>query len=102
MLAVSWDVLLLTTEQERGDTTGAKEAADQLQGVLKRIDAHPLKALRPLLVQAPLFMSMFFAIRGMTEIPVCSHHYHLDVTIRLTHSCRLKASRPPASCGLLI
>lgn len=45
-------------------------AADNLAKLFKEHKAHPLKSFIPLLVNAPIFISFFMALRKMAELPV--------------------------------
>lgn len=47
-------------------------AAENLNNLFKSHGAHPLKSFIPLLVNAPVFISFFIALRKMAELPVGS------------------------------
>jgi YidC/Oxa1 family membrane protein insertase len=51
---------------------GASRAAANLQALFKEHNVHPLKGLLPLVLQAPVFISFFMALRGMATLPVCT------------------------------
>lgn len=56
--------------QANGDSAGAQMAAENLNTLFKSHGAHPLKSFIPLLVNAPVFISFFIALRKMAELPV--------------------------------
>eukprot|EP00040_Diaphanoeca_grandis_P015909 m.81807 g.81807 ORF g.81807 m.81807 type:complete len:446 (-) comp25452_c1_seq1:151-1488(-) len=60
--------------KERGDQPGVAAAAQQMGEVYAKHDCHPVKGLGLVLVQMPVFMSFFFALRNMahSEIPIDS------------------------------
>ena len=42
----------------------------KLAGVWKRHDAHPLKSILPIMIQAPVFIGFFTSLRAMSEAKV--------------------------------
>ena len=52
---------------------GAQMAAENLNTLFKSHGAHPLKSFIPLLVNAPVFISFFIALRKMAELPGGCH-----------------------------
>eukprot|EP00045_Choanoeca_perplexa_P007019 m.61612 g.61612 ORF g.61612 m.61612 type:complete len:410 (-) comp13892_c0_seq2:73-1302(-) len=56
--------------QTRNDHEGASRAAANLQALFKEHNVHPLKGLLPLVLQAPVFISFFMALRGMATLPL--------------------------------
>jgi len=57
--------LLRLQRQTLGFQSGAKQA-DELKALYKRHNVHPLAPFAPIVVQGPIFMSMFFALRRMS------------------------------------
>lgn len=53
-----------------GDKDGANQAIERLQQLFATNHCHPLRSLVPALVQMPVFISFFLAIRKMAELPV--------------------------------
>ncbi len=49
---------------------GAQEAASQIQTLWKTNNVSPLRRFYPPLVQAPIFISVFLALRNMAALPV--------------------------------
>ncbi|GAV08594.1 hypothetical protein RvY_18259 [Ramazzottius varieornatus] len=64
--------LKMSDARSRGDVYGSAQAAGELQAFMKRTGFNPLKSMIPGLLQAPVFMSFFFALRGMANAPVAS------------------------------
>ncbi|XP_023332319.1 mitochondrial inner membrane protein OXA1L [Eurytemora carolleeae] len=56
----------------RGETDNAVFAAKCLGNYMSVHNCHPGKAMLPLVFQAGCFMTMFFGLRGMTNVPVPS------------------------------
>ena len=52
---------------ERGDSSGALAYSNRIQEVWNTHDCHPAKSFVPILVQAPLFIGFFSALRGMAN-----------------------------------
>jgi len=50
------------------DLQGQQRYAKEMQALFKKFDVNPLKALSLPLIQMPVFMSMFFALRKMPDI----------------------------------
>ncbi len=55
-----------------GDKAGAALVTDKMRQLFEDNQCHPLASFAPVLVQFPLFLSFFFAIRSMTTLPVCA------------------------------
>lgn len=53
-----------------GDKSATALYSSKLQKLMEDNDCHPLRSFVPILVQMPLFISVFFAIRKMAELPV--------------------------------
>jgi len=51
--------------KDRGDQAGVQKAAMSMGDLYKKNDCHPVKGLGLILAQMPVFMSFFFALRGM-------------------------------------
>ena len=56
-----------------GDMDGAQDAQQRLMKLFESNNIHPLKGLIPIIIQMPIFISMFMAIRAMAELPVRSY-----------------------------
>ncbi|KNE64167.1 YidC/Oxa1 family membrane protein insertase [Allomyces macrogynus ATCC 38327] len=66
---------MIQTAQQSGDAVAMKEAAMAAQDLFHRHNVHPLKALGVPLMQAPIMISFFLAIRNLAEanIPSFAH-----------------------------
>ena len=54
----------------RGDLYDSAKYGAELQAFMQEKKINPLKSIFPILVQMPFFMSMFFGLRGMANLPV--------------------------------
>eukprot|EP00128_Syssomonas_multiformis_P014055 Colp12_sorted_trinity150504_noHs@13279 len=61
---------LLNKYQRENDKYGQRMQAEKLKELFDKHDVHPLRAFVAPLIQAPVFMSFFFGLRGMAEAPV--------------------------------
>jgi len=52
------------------DQVGQQLAQSALQGLFKKHDVHPLRAIKVPLVQFPVFLSMFYGLRRLAEAPL--------------------------------
>jgi len=59
-----------TAARKRGDLYEAAQLGQELQAYTKKHGTNPIKNIAPLLLQFPIFMSMFFGLRGMSNCPV--------------------------------
>ena len=59
---------------ERGDSSGAMAYSEKIQDVWRTHDCHPVKSFLPIIVQAPLFIGFFSALRGMANAGLPSFH----------------------------
>ncbi|KAF7732865.1 Mitochondrial inner membrane protein oxa1l [Apophysomyces ossiformis] len=60
----------LKTAQAQGDTHSISKYSAEIQTLFKSNGCHPLKSLGLPLVQMPVMVSFFLALRGMAELPV--------------------------------
>ena len=60
----------LTDARRRGDMYDSAQIGMELQKFMKEKNVHPLKNMVPLMFQIPIFMSMFFGLRGMAQLPL--------------------------------
>ena len=60
----------ISDARRRGDMFEMAQLTQELQLLTKKRGINPLKNMFPLLMQMPVFMSFFFALRGMTNCPV--------------------------------
>lgn len=60
----------MTQARTAGDAMAQQVYTGQLQQLWKDHDVHPVRALGLPMLQMPLFLSFFFAIRGMVTLPV--------------------------------
>jgi len=56
----------------RGNIDEARFANSALNNYMMANNCHPVKTILPIMCQGAFFMSMFFGIRGMTNVPVPS------------------------------
>ena len=56
-----------------GDPDDASRYRTELAQVWRRHNCHPIKGLAPALAQMPLFISFFYAVRGMSEVDSFRH-----------------------------
>merc|ERR1712059_20319 len=61
-----------TNARQRGDTMEAARLGQDIQAFMKKEGLNPLKNMGPMMLQMPIFMSMFFALRGMANLPVAT------------------------------
>ena len=62
----------LKEEQARGNTNAISEYQTRVAAVWSKYNANPLKSIATLLVQAPMFIGFFSALRGMAAAKVPS------------------------------
>ena len=60
----------MTDARSRGDVYDSMKYGMELQNYMTKHNIHPLKNMVPMLVQAPIFISMFTGLRGMANLPV--------------------------------
>ncbi|KAI8994966.1 60Kd inner membrane protein-domain-containing protein [Pilobolus umbonatus] len=60
----------LKAAQAQGDSLATGKYTQEIQDLFKKNQCHPMKSLGLPLVQMPVMISFFMAIRGMAEIPV--------------------------------
>jgi len=60
----------MTDARKRGDMLESAQLGQELQQFMTKKGINPLKNAVPILFQAPVFMSFFFALRGMAYCPV--------------------------------
>merc|ERR1740131_346468 len=61
-----------TAARQRGDTLEAARLGMEIHNFMKNKGLNPIKNMGPMFLQMPIFMSMFFALRGMANLPVTS------------------------------
>jgi len=62
----------MTDARRRGDLMESAQLGQELQSYMSKKGINPLKNSVPIFLQVPVFMSMFFALRGMANCPVDS------------------------------
>eukprot|EP00088_Acartia_fossae_P057945 TRINITY_DN6768_c0_g1_i1.p1 TRINITY_DN6768_c0_g1~~TRINITY_DN6768_c0_g1_i1.p1 ORF type:complete len:469 (-),score=71.82 TRINITY_DN6768_c0_g1_i1:642-2048(-) len=62
----------MTDARKRGDKLEQMQAAQDLQEWMKKKGINPFKNVLPGMMQIPIFISMFFGLRGMANLPVPS------------------------------
>jgi len=62
----------MTDARKRGDQMEMYQAGQDLQDYMKKNKVTPFKNMIPALIQMPIFLSMFFGLRGMSNLPVPS------------------------------
>ncbi|XP_040574057.1 mitochondrial inner membrane protein OXA1L [Lepeophtheirus salmonis] len=62
----------LSDARKRGDIIEVQKWSIELQKFMEERDVKPVKNFIPIIIQAPIFMSMFFALRGMANLPLDS------------------------------
>ena len=62
----------ISDAKQRGDLYEQNVLGGELQKLMQEKGISPLKNLYPMLMQAPLFISMFLGLRGMANLPVPS------------------------------
>jgi len=60
----------MTDARRRGDMFESAKLGQELQMFMKKKGVNPLKNAVPIFLQIPVFMSFFFALRGMAKCPV--------------------------------
>lgn len=60
----------LKTAQSQGDVLSVDKYSQEIQTLFKKNECHPMKSLGLPLVQMPVMISFFMAIRSMAEVPV--------------------------------
>jgi len=60
----------LTDARKRGDLYESAQLGQELQLYMKQHNINPIKNFMPIMFQFPIFMSMFFGLRGMANCPV--------------------------------
>lgn len=101
-----------------GDKLGAFQATHELASLFQQHNAHPLRSLMMPLVQMPIFISVFFALRSMAKLPVESMkhggilwftdltlpdpYYVLPIVTSLTMLGIIEVRRCRASCPCAI
>lgn len=60
----------ITEARKMGDKLGTAKASNELMTFMQKKGVNPFKNLMPLLVQTPIFISFFYALRGMTNLPI--------------------------------
>ncbi|KAI9318485.1 60Kd inner membrane protein-domain-containing protein [Dichotomocladium elegans] len=60
----------LKTAQQEGDSVGVGKYSGELQALFKKHNCHPMKSLGLPVIQMPVMISFFLALRAMAEIPV--------------------------------
>ncbi|RCI03318.1 Mitochondrial inner membrane protein oxa1l, partial [Rhizopus stolonifer] len=60
----------LKNAQSQGDTLSVDKYSQEIQGLFKKNECHPMKSLGLPLVQMPVMISFFMAIRSMADVPV--------------------------------
>jgi len=62
----------MSDARKRGDQLESAQLGQQLQEYMSKAGINPIKNVLPMLVQIPIFMSMFLGLRGMANLPVPS------------------------------
>jgi len=62
----------MSDARRRGDQMESAELGHQLSVYMTKNGINPIKNILPILVQLPIFMSMFIGLRGMAKLPVPS------------------------------
>jgi len=62
----------MSDARKRGDQLESAQLGQQLQEYMSKAGINPIKNVLPMLVQVPIFMSMFLGLRGMANLPVPS------------------------------
>ncbi|KAL1117203.1 hypothetical protein AAG570_004530 [Ranatra chinensis] len=78
--------LKMTEARERGDRLNAARHAQELMQFMKEKNLNPLKNMIVPFAQAPLFISFFVGLRGMSNLPIDSMHtggmlWFVDLTV---------------------
>lgn len=64
----------LKTAQAQGDSLSVGKYTKELQTLFAKNECHPMKSMGLPLIQMPVMISFFMAIRGMAEVPVPGLH----------------------------
>jgi len=62
----------VTDARKRGDMLEMSKYSMELQEFMKKNDINPFKNILPVMIQMPIFLSMFFGLRNMANLPVPS------------------------------
>jgi YidC/Oxa1 family membrane protein insertase len=60
----------LKAAQAQGDSLATGKYSQEIAALFKKNDCHPMKSMGLPLIQMPVMISFFMAIRGMAEVPV--------------------------------
>ncbi|KAG2235162.1 hypothetical protein INT48_003506 [Thamnidium elegans] len=60
----------LKSAQAQGDSLATGKYTQEIQSLFKKNDCHPMKSMGLPLIQMPVMISFFMAIRSMAEVPV--------------------------------
>jgi len=60
----------MTDARRRGDMLEFTQLSNKLNVLMKNEGINPIKNIIPIVVQASIFISMFFALRGMSNLPI--------------------------------
>ncbi|KAI7874485.1 hypothetical protein K492DRAFT_183900 [Lichtheimia hyalospora FSU 10163] len=60
----------LKTAQQDGDSVAVGKYTNEMQGLFKKHGCHPMKSLGLPIIQMPVMVSFFLALRAMAELPV--------------------------------
>jgi YidC/Oxa1 family membrane protein insertase len=60
----------LKSAQSQGDSLATGKYTQEIQTLFKKNECHPMKSMGLPLIQMPIMISFFMAIRGMAEVPV--------------------------------
>jgi YidC/Oxa1 family membrane protein insertase len=60
----------LKSAQAQGDSLATGKYTQEIQTLFKKNECHPMKSMGLPLIQMPVMVSFFMAIRGMAEVPV--------------------------------
>lgn len=64
----------LKSAQAQGDSLSVGKYTKELQTLFQKNECHPMKSMGLPLIQMPVMISFFMAIRGMAEVPVPGLH----------------------------
>ncbi|KAI9493409.1 60Kd inner membrane protein-domain-containing protein [Zychaea mexicana] len=60
----------LKTAQQQGDSVAVGKYTNEMQSIFKKHGCHPMKSLGLPIIQMPVMVSFFMALRAMSELPV--------------------------------
>ncbi|KAI9261510.1 60Kd inner membrane protein-domain-containing protein [Phascolomyces articulosus] len=60
----------LKTAQQQGDSVAVGKYSNEMQSLFKKHGCHPMKSLGLPIIQMPVMVSFFMALRAMAELPV--------------------------------